>query len=212
MAASNDSVGDGLNANNNGASGAREAGAGVAAGSGAVGTPKPKRGHRRKGSKHSRSTHKSFEERIEVARKLLSARMRHGDVKRYLKNTYGVATRQAETYIARARKLMREETGRPKDEHVADSYAFYCSVIADPNASHKDKLRAQELLDKLLGLPVPFRIAQTDSKGNDLTPDAARAEFDRIAAILRERARVAEAQPGHGQNGRSSHSRTNGSR
>src|SRR5690242_6202438 len=83
---------------------------------------------------------------------LLSRSLRKGEVKHLLRVRYGVSARTCERLLARARARLREQTGASPDEHRADAFAFYTSVIRDPDASLRDKLLAQKRIDKLLGV------------------------------------------------------------
>lgn len=70
--------------------------------------------------------------------------------------TYDVRYRTAENYVARARERILQETGKPKAEHVADSYEFYRMMQVDADKDI-DKIKARERIDKLLGLETPQR-------------------------------------------------------
>jgi hypothetical protein len=82
-------------------------------------------------------------------------RVHDADIECSLVEKYGANRRTAQSYLARAKRALLEAARRSRDEHVADAYAFYCAVISDPNAKHADKLKAQERIDKLLGLYAP---------------------------------------------------------
>ena len=121
-----------------------------------------------------------------MAFKLLRKREPNGLVKQLLMQRYGIEFRQAGVYIARARKALLEESGKPENEHRTDAYNLYITIIEDKNLPPLTRLRAQELLVKLFGLEGPIRIAQTDTQGNDIATDGARAVFNRIAARLND--------------------------
>jgi hypothetical protein len=44
------------------------------------------------------------------------------------------------------------ETGRTRSDHIASSYAFYVHMAAKKDAQDRDRIRARERIDKLLGL------------------------------------------------------------
>lgn len=44
--------------------------------------------------------------------------------------------------------------GKDLKEHRAEAYAFYCSILRDPNATVQEQLTARERIDKLLGLDL----------------------------------------------------------
>jgi hypothetical protein len=74
--------------------------------------------------------------------------------------------------IAMARTIIIERTGRSREEHLRDSFAFYTQIVRDPETSTSEKLRARAALDSLLGLhgagpgpegggePEPVRITE----------------------------------------------------
>jgi hypothetical protein len=72
--------------------------------------------------------------------------------------------------IARAREIIVERTGAPREEHLRDAFAFYTGVIRNPETSTSEKLRARAQLDFLLDLrraapeaepePDPVRIRE----------------------------------------------------
>ena len=87
-----------------------------------------------------------------------------GAVKEKVESQYGLKRRSVEPYLRRAREEMREATGKDDEAHRTDAYCFYNSILTDPDASHKDKLRARERIDKLFGLDKPII-----TKGENLT-------------------------------------------
>jgi hypothetical protein len=130
-------------------------------------------------------TKEQLEERIERTREMLASGLQKRVIKRRLAKRYGVNPRTCETYLARARELIVQASGRARPEWRAESLAFYESVIADRLASTRDKVKARERIDKLLGL-------EDKSTGNPLEeilatlpPDLARALRGALAAALR---------------------------
>src|SRR3989304_1107078 len=55
---------------------------------------------------------------------------------------------------ARGRTIMLAEIARAKTELRAESLALYRAIIAEPKASNRDKIKAQERIDKLLALEI----------------------------------------------------------
>lgn len=94
---------------------------------------------------------------IRIARELSARRIPKGTIKRTLAEQFGLSARSIETVFARAREEALAEFGKPKAEHQSDSLEFYQTVIRDPKASNKDKIRAQEGIDRLLGLSAQFK-------------------------------------------------------
>jgi hypothetical protein len=54
--------------------------------------------------------------------------------------------------IAKARELLREKSGRTRQEHLLDAYGLYQAVIRDPTSSVGQKLQARTRLDALFDL------------------------------------------------------------
>jgi hypothetical protein len=103
---------------------------------------------------YRKPTRKEKEERIDLTLRLLSRGVYKGEVKVVLHARYGVGARTAERYLSRAREILRGRTGRSLDEHRLDAFAFYESIIQDPEATTRERLLAQARIDKLLGLEV----------------------------------------------------------
>lgn len=105
------------------------------------------------------TSEEELEQRIELTYRLLSDGLRKSDIKQALKDSYGVCARTAEAYLSRARELQLIELREERDIHRAGALALYRRMLADPTATIKDKLLAQQQIDKLLGLAVPMRVA-----------------------------------------------------
>lgn len=137
------------------------------------------------------ASQKDVAERVESAKVLVNGRLHHSQVRRALMKTYDVSRAQADRYIKRAKELIAAEVGRPAQSHREDAYSFYRGILTDKNASIRDKIKAQERLDKLLGLEMPVKVARTDSDGNDIPLDQVASELDTLIAEL-DRAERAE--------------------
>ena len=140
-----------------------------------------------------------YDARIEHALDLLIAHYRKSVIKTVLKETYGVTARTAENYISRARVLLLAQASDEQEFQRAKSIRYWESVIAHEETSVVEKRHARTRLDKIWGVDAPTRIAQTDSKGNDIIdPDEARTRLSVIAASLAERRGDSGAVPVHG--------------
>ncbi len=116
---------------------------------------------------------------IRIARELAARRIPKGTIKRTLGEQYGLTARSVERVMARVREEALEEFSRPKSDHQADAMEFYSSVIRDPKASVRDKIRAQEGLDRLYGLSAQFR-ASVELSG----PDGNAIQVAETSAVL----------------------------
>ena len=75
-----------------------------------------------------------------------------------------------ERILSRAREALAARINKSRTDHRGEAYALYDSILNDPCASIKDKLYAQERIDKLLGL----EIKQADSPVVDQAEAASR--------------------------------------
>jgi len=128
-------------------------------------------------AKRSLCTKSEHRKRIDHVVTLLSMGTRSGDVKRALKATYQISGRQAERYMSRARKKILDETGKPRQEHIADSYSIYKQIV-EKTGSEQIKLKARARIDKLLGLDAPKR---HEVSGPDAGPISAEVTMVRKA-------------------------------
>ncbi len=107
---------------------------------------------------------KATDELASLAEDLLARRIAKGDVKRLLTARYlkdspkgRISPRTLETVISAARANILAGTGRDREEHRAESLALYQAVIRNPGTAAKDRTRAQECIDRLLGLSAPLK-------------------------------------------------------
>jgi len=123
-----------------------------------------------KKSPRKRATPEQLQERIAYARELLLKGATKTEIRSAIRKKFGKQLHWStcDWYSSRARAAMRKETGDGFDDLVSCSYSTYQSIIEDPDTKPLEKIRAQEAMDKLLGLRAPQRVAQTDSKGNDV--------------------------------------------
>lgn len=120
--------------------------------------------------------------KLNLARGLLERRIPISDVKRALVQEFSCSERSAQRFITKAYELLRLDSEKPREDHLSDSYAFYLGIIRDASNSTRDRLRAQERIDKLLGLEAPLKLCATDQSGTDLnqpsfTPAEIRAQL-----------------------------------
>jgi len=138
-----------------------------------------------------RTQEDQLEERIELTYRLLSDGMRKSDIKRALRDAYGVCARTAENYLARARELQLLDLREERDVHRGASLAFYRRILTDPTAKITDKILAQKRIDDLLGLAVPFRVAmqireQTDTQSDSSFDTALDLASDEELEVMRK--------------------------
>lgn len=120
---------------------------------------------------------------------LVDKAMYAGEIKDLVSAKYEKSKRSVEPYISRARKKMREEAGKDKEDLRAESYHFYHKIANDPNALDKDRIRARERIDKLLAVDMPavtrgenlnFNVDIDPKEIQDMTDDELVAYKDRL--------------------------------
>lgn len=132
-------------------------------------------------------------QRITLAVELLAvAGLKKFQIKKAFKDKFGTGPRTVERYLTKARAILRAEAGKADEDHIAESYAFYKSILHHKNSTIREKTKAQECIDKLLGLRKPFKVAQTDAAGKDIPDDELDARKRRIIAAM-ERIKARDA-------------------
>jgi len=102
-------------------------------------------------------------EALEARIRLVESWMRKGILvrsvlKKKIKKKWDLEWRMADIYISRARDRLLLHLNQTKEEHRANSLAFYEGVMMNPEANLTEKIRARERVDKLLGLEQPQQI------------------------------------------------------
>jgi hypothetical protein len=133
---------------------------------------------RKDGAKPVRPTKAQIEERIQACVKLLSQGKRKEEIKKAVMRQYDVVARTVEVYLSRARVILLKQSQKSATEHRADSYALYLEIASDTKAARRDRIKARERIDKLLGLELEH--GQAIPRDDDL--DRA-GSTDRVAAL-----------------------------
>ena len=114
--------------------------------------------------------------------------------------------RVADTWLARER--LREKLAGSDDLRVDASHR-YLRIVRDQNQPAMVRIKAQERIDKLLGLEGPIKFAASNKTGDGLTDEQRRARLLGILGALQQAAKLdAEAESGtggHAGNGAASH-------
>lgn len=105
-----------------------------------------------------------IEERIAEVEMMLGRHARKGQIHRFIKDKYGVEWRTVDIYIARARVNLLERLRQTKENHRCQSLALYEEILLTGNP--REKILAQERIDKLLGLEAPRSIAVGGIEGS----------------------------------------------
>ena len=146
-----------------------------------------------------RPTVEELAERIEFCRSMLLRRVPKNTIKRALRAKFGgeISANTIEGYLGRAREALLADVGRGRHNHRANALGFYESIVADPKVAPRDKIKAQERIDKLLGLedktnqpPLEVVLGQLPA-----------AVSQPIRQLLTERIRPPGSDPGPSSNG-----------
>jgi hypothetical protein len=138
---------------------------------------------------------------ISFARRLLVAGAQRKDIVAALCRTHRIHKSAAYNYLKRARAQLLEQSGQPREVHVALVLAGLYEVIRDPRTSPRVRLLAFRMLIDLLGLAAPRRwtVADVTPQGRQvaearrpLLEDPAGRE---LAAQLAERMAFAQSLP-----------------
>ena len=150
--------------------------------------------------RHIRATSAMAEERTQVIADLLAQHANKHHIKRLVKQMHkrelenGVAKplwdvgwRQIEDYIARAREVLFRETDKTRAQARRESIAYYENFIATGKGTPRDRILAQERLDKIYGVEI-HRIEMSGPGGApvpvaDKTP-APNLNKAKIAALI----------------------------
>lgn len=131
---------------------------------------------------YRKSTKLEIKQRVEVASVLIGQSKPKHQVIAILKQQYKISTRMAQHYVARARKRLIEKTGKSEEQHFQDAQMFWMSIVEDPRTDLNTKMRAQEALEKLLGLhrPQKSHIELTGANGGPLELITFAVQADRV--------------------------------
>lgn len=109
--------------------------------------------------------------------RLLNERKYDHQIFAEMKEKYGLARRTIAIYLARARDERIRQTQRNMDEHRADAFNLYVSIANDKEASPAERVKAQNSIDKLLGLRRPVQTHGTQLQVS-VTKDELKAMTD----------------------------------
>ena len=125
------------------------------------------------------------DERISYCVDCVNAGMQPGEIRRLCSEKWGIGTRSISLYLSRAHGRILASHDKPVEAHRADAIAVYRSVIDNPEAEDRDRIKAQERIDKLLGLEIhlPKRIEHTGAAGGPITSVATVVHVDLSAKL-----------------------------
>ncbi len=116
-------------------------------------------------AKRPHATYKVSAERVNLVAKLLSRQIPKYQIKRILREKFGIRFRQSERVLRRARDSLLERVARPKADIIGEILEIYQGIIRDPESSTRDRLDATEAIRSMFGLDAPRKIATTTPDG-----------------------------------------------
>lgn len=120
--------------------------------------------------------------RVEYARQLLAGGAYKSTIAAALRAKFGpLCARTVEVYLSRAREKIHAAAHDGRVELRCESLAFYRSIIADPKADHRDKLKARERIDKLLALELRLPPVEVLCEYLGFTPEQLAAAVASVA-------------------------------
>ena len=120
----------------------------------AAGEPPHKKGYK--------PTVKELRARYDIVAQLVGVKTRT-QIHDFCATAWGICWRTSEEYASRAREMIMESANTTKQEMRARNYRLYCAVIADPTASHCDKLKAIAGIRAQFGLDAPQQVRMETS-------------------------------------------------
>ena len=97
---------------------------------------------------------------VRLIQKMLGLGKYASEIKTAIAARYGLSRRSATRYLQRARREMQEFVDRDDHRHRTDSFYFYLSVIENPDSTQRERLRARERIDKVMGIELPNQYHQ----------------------------------------------------
>ena len=117
-------------------------------------------------------------QKLATVRGLLERRTPLSEVKHIFAQEFSCSRRSAERFITQAYELMRLDSNKSPEAHLAEAYTFYLSIIRDTTNSTRDRMHAQERIDKLFGLEGMLKArAAEQSVQDNLQPTFSQAEI-----------------------------------
>jgi hypothetical protein len=154
----------------------------------------------------AKCTNRQMLERIILVSGMIARRAHKHEIKKILREKYGIGARQAEVYFARARKRLIKRSGRPREDHIAEAFALYENTIRNPESDLKDKLAAQRELNQLLGLYAPLKVAPTNIAGDapaeiitSAMKDLTMEELQTLSKLRQRMAAITSSDQGDGE-------------
>lgn len=130
----------------------------------------------------NKPTKKDYLSRVRLVADMMARGYRKADIKTICRKRFGVCYRTVENYIRRARKFLLSELATTREDQKARALDLYRGVIRDSsgNVTVRERLIAQQRIDKILGLEEPLTIHQQGIMKHEHTAES------RLVDILRD--------------------------
>ena len=115
-------------------------------------------------------------DRIQEVAKMMGRGLYKSEIKTILSLKWGVCRATVLRYFVRATKLIGEHAQGTPEYHKGCSLQAYYDLLKHPKAKIRDKIKAQERIDHLLGLDQP----QIVHHHADMTLRAAQPDLNRL--------------------------------
>ncbi len=124
---------------------------------------------------------------LRLIKKMIGLGRYSSEIKTAIADQFHLSPRSVERYIRSARHEMCQRLDIPLEQHRADSFYFYRSIIASPKSTTRERMQARERIDKLLGSDSRVRF-QPDPWEEGLSPDDIKNMTDEELEIAYQKA------------------------
>ncbi|MDF1744391.1 MAG: hypothetical protein P1V19_11915 [Gimesia sp.] len=107
---------------------------------------------------------------LRLIKKMIGLGRYSSEIKTAIADQFHLSPRSVERYISSARREMLERLEISVEQHRADSFYFYRSIIDSPESSTRDRMHARERIDKLIGAESAIRF-KPNPWVNELSPE-----------------------------------------
>lgn len=148
-------------------------------------------------------TAKEHLKRVRQVADLLAQGWRTSQITEAICKEYGVHWNTVTNYLRQARELLLESEGKDRRQARGEAIGFYESIIRDPGASRRDKIKARERLDEIYGIDAPRRLEHSGPEGKPVQVEGVGKgiDMDHVHDFLRDYYSRTPAKLEAGRNG-----------
>ena len=107
---------------------------------------------------------------LRLIKKMIGLGKYASEIKTAIADQFHLSPRSVERFLTSARNEMRARVEIPLEQHRADSFYFYRTIIDSPESSTRERMQARERIDKLLGSDSVIRF-KPDPWEEGLSPE-----------------------------------------